>query len=72
MAQINEEAVVAKLSELTGAPKDQIKAELDKNNGDIDLTALNIMTMTVSEPVDASEAAEVAFMAKEAGMGAFA
>lgn len=64
MAEITD-ALVAQLSELTGADAATCKEALVNSNGDVVRAAEILLGTQVSEPVDASEAEEIAFVAME-------
>ncbi len=64
MAEITE-ALIDELSKLTGASDADCKEALISSDGDVDRAAEILISGTVSEPTDASEAAEVAFVASE-------
>lgn len=64
MAEITD-ALIAKLSDLTGADAATCKEALVNSNGDVDRAAQVLIGAGASEPVAASEAAEIAFVAEE-------
>lgn len=59
------DALVAKLGELTGADEATCKKALVDSDGDVVRAAEILVGTEVSEPVDASEAEEIAFVASQ-------